>query len=98
MLLIVVAPPAARTVRAPEPSARMSAATRSDGVTVRPMKWMEIFRALPPWRKVLYVVGVVGALAVLVWDIADKEAQYTTVAFLVLIALAAVALRAPNRT
>lgn len=59
------------------------------------MKWTVLFRALPLWRQVIYVLALLGALALLIWDIADKGAQYTTVGALVLIAIAAVALRAP---
>jgi hypothetical protein len=33
-----------------------------------------------------------------VWDIIDKQAQYTTIAFFVLIAIGTAALRLPNRT
>jgi hypothetical protein len=62
------------------------------------MKWMKLFKALPAWRQVVYVVAVVGAFALLVWDIIDKQAQYTTIAFFVLIAIGTAALRLPNRT
>ena len=62
------------------------------------MGWIEKLRSLPVWRQVVYVVAVIGAAVLLVWDIVDKEAQYTTVAFFALIAIGAVALRAPNRS
>ena len=42
------------------------------------------------WRQVVYVLAIVGAVVFLVWDIVDKEAQYTTVAF-ACIAIGAVA-------
>jgi hypothetical protein len=58
--------------------------------------WVTRFRSIPPWRQVLYVVAVLGALALLIWDIADKGAQYTTVGVLVLVVIGAVALRAPT--
>jgi hypothetical protein len=61
------------------------------------MRWIERLRSLPVWRQVVYVLALIGAAVLLVWDIADQEAQYTTVAFLALIAVAAVALRAPDR-
>ncbi len=55
-----------------------------------------MFRSLPPWRQVVYVIAVIGALALLIWDIVDKDAQYTTLGAVVLIVIAAVALRAPT--
>lgn len=61
------------------------------------MGWIERLRSLPLWRQAVYVVFLVAAAVLLVWDIVDKEAQYTTVAFFACIAIAAVALRAPNR-
>jgi hypothetical protein len=61
------------------------------------VKFVTMFRLLPAWRKLVYVVATLGAFALLIWDIADDAAQYTTVAFFVLIVIATLALRAPNR-
>jgi hypothetical protein len=61
------------------------------------VKFVTMFRLLPAWRKLVYVVATLGAFALLIWDIVDDAAQYTTVAFFVLIVIATLALRAPNR-
>ena len=55
-----------------------------------------MLRSLPLWRQAVYVIALIGALALLVWDVVDQDAQYTTVGFFVLIAIAVLALRAPN--
>jgi predicted membrane channel-forming protein YqfA (hemolysin III family) len=62
------------------------------------MGWIDRLCSLPLCRQVVYVLALIGAAVLLVWDIVDKEAQYTTVAFFVLIAICVVALRAPNRS
>ena len=49
---------------------------------------IERYRSLPLWRLVVYVVCIVGAFALLIWDVVDKSAQYTTVATVVLLAVA----------
>ena len=54
------------------------------------MGWIGKLRSLPAWRQVVYVLAVIGAAVLLVWDIVDQEAQYTTVAFFALIAIGAV--------
>jgi hypothetical protein len=59
------------------------------------MKWVELFKALPVWRQVIYVVVVVAAFALLIWDIVDKGAQYTTLGVVVLALIGAAVLRAP---
>jgi len=46
------------------------------------------YRNLPRWRLVVYVVCIVGVFALLIWDVVDKSAQYTTVAAVVLLAVA----------
>jgi hypothetical protein len=61
------------------------------------VKFVTMFRLLPAWRKLVYVVATLGAFALLIWDIVDDAAQYTTVAFFVLIVIVTLALRAPNR-
>jgi hypothetical protein len=62
------------------------------------MRWVTLFRSIPPWRQVVYVIAVVGAFALLIWDIADQSAQYTTVGVLVLVGIATLALRLPTST
>lgn len=61
------------------------------------MAWVKRLRTLPPWRQWVYVAAAVLALVLAVWDIADEGAQYTTVAVLVLVAIASISLRAPTR-
>jgi len=61
------------------------------------MGWLRDLRHLPPWRQVVYWVASLGALALVIWDIADKSAQYTSLVVIVLIVIATVALRAPSR-
>ena len=61
------------------------------------MGWLSTLRTLPVWRQAVYWLAVIGAFALLIWDIADAGAQYTTVGVLVLVGIATVALRAPNR-
>ena len=61
------------------------------------MKWLAMLEALPPWRQAVYWIAVIGMFAVLIWDIVDKDAQYTTVIFLVLLVIAVWALRFRKR-
>ena len=60
------------------------------------MGWLRLLRTLPPWRQAVYWVASIAALALVVWDIADKAAQYTSIVALALVVIATVALRAPN--
>ena len=60
------------------------------------MKWLAMLKALPAWRQGVYWIAVIGMFAVLIWDIADKDAQYTTPVFLVLLVIAVWALRWRN--
>ena len=61
------------------------------------MRWLAMLKALPPWRQAVYWIAVIGMFAVLIWDIADKGAQYTTVLFLVFLVVAVWALRFNKR-
>lgn len=61
------------------------------------MKWLQTLRTLPVWRQAVYWLAAIGSLALLAWDIADAGAQYTTLGVFVLVAIATVALRAPDR-
>ena len=58
---------------------------------------MAMLKALPPWRQAVYWIAVVGLFAMLIWDVVDKEAQYTTALFLVFLVIAVWALRFPKR-
>jgi hypothetical protein len=49
-------------------------------------------------RQGVYWIALIGMFAVLIWDIADKGAQYTTVLFLVFLVIAVWALRFPARS
>jgi hypothetical protein len=62
------------------------------------MKWVAMLKALPPWRQAVYWVAIIGLFAMLIWDILDKDAQYTTALFLVFLVIAVWALRWPART
>jgi hypothetical protein len=61
------------------------------------MRWLRLLRTLPPWRQAVYWVASIAALVLVVWDIVDKGAQYTSIAAVALIIIATVALQAPNR-
>jgi hypothetical protein len=61
------------------------------------VRWLRLLRTLPPWRQAVYWVASIAALALVVWDIADKGAQYTSIVAVALIIIATVALQAPNR-
>jgi hypothetical protein len=50
------------------------------------------------WRKAVYWLASIAALALVVWDIADKGAQYTSIVVIALVVIATVALRAPTRS
>jgi hypothetical protein len=59
--------------------------------------WLRDLRTLPPWRKAVYWLASIAALALVIWDIVDKGAQYTSIVVVALVVIATVALRAPNR-
>jgi hypothetical protein len=61
------------------------------------MRWLRDLRTLPPWRRAVYWLASIAALALVVWDIADKGAQYTSIVVIALVLIATVALRAPTR-
>jgi hypothetical protein len=61
------------------------------------MRWLAMLEALPPWRQAVSWIAVIGMVAVLIWDIADKGAQSTTALFLVLLVIAVWALRFTKR-
>src|SRR4051794_30266394 len=67
-------------------------ACRSD----RRVRWLRDLRTLPPWRQALYWLASIAALALVIWDIADQGAQYTSIVVLALVVIATVALRAPS--
>ena len=60
------------------------------------MRWLRRLRTLPPWRQAIYWIASIAALALVIWDIVDKGAQYTSVVVLALVVIATVALQAPN--
>jgi hypothetical protein len=61
------------------------------------MRWLRLLRTLPLWRQAVYWVASIAALGLVIWDIVDQAAQYTSIVVLVLIVIATVALQAPNR-
>jgi hypothetical protein len=66
------------------------------------MGLLDQYRQIARWRQVVYLLCVVGALALVIWDIADQSAQYTTLGVMVLLAIAVAVrpggLRGPRRT
>jgi hypothetical protein len=46
------------------------------------------YRNLPPWRLAVYAVCITAVFGLVIWDLVDKAAQYTTVAVVVLLAIA----------
>jgi hypothetical protein len=61
------------------------------------MRWLRDLRTLPPWRQAAYWLASIAALALVIWDIVDKGAQYTSIVVIALVVIATVALRAPQR-
>jgi hypothetical protein len=60
------------------------------------VRWLRDLRTLPPWRQALYWLASIAALALVIWDIADQGARYTSIVVLALVVIATVALRAPS--
>jgi hypothetical protein len=61
------------------------------------VRWLRVLRTLPPWRQAVYWVASIAALGLVIWDIVDQAAQYTSIVVIALIVIATVALQAPNR-
>jgi hypothetical protein len=61
------------------------------------VRWLKLLRTLPPWRQAVYWLASIAALALVIWDVVDEGAQYTSIVVLALVAIGTVALRAPNR-
>ena len=66
------------------------------------MGLIDQYRQIAPWRRVVYAICVLGAFALVIWDIVDQSAQYTTVGVIVLLAIAIAVrpggLHGPRRT
>ena len=60
------------------------------------MRWLRDLRTLPPWHQALYWLASIAALALVIWDIADQRARYTSIVVIALLVIATVALRAPS--
>jgi hypothetical protein len=60
------------------------------------VRWLRDLRTLPPWRQAVYWLASIAALALVIWDIVDKGAQYTSIVVIALVVIATVALRAPS--
>jgi hypothetical protein len=60
------------------------------------VRWLRDLRTLPPWRQAVYWLASIAALALVIWDIVDKGAQYTSIVVIALVVIATVALRAPG--
>ena len=60
------------------------------------MGWLKHLRTLPPWRQAVYWLASIAALALVVWDILDQDAQYTSIVVMALVVIATVALWAPG--
>ena len=63
-------------------------AERLGASVLGPMGIVDSYRNLATWRQVVYAVCILVAFALLVWDIVDQAAQYTSVGIVVLIAIA----------
>jgi di/tricarboxylate transporter len=61
------------------------------------VRWLRLLRTLPPWRQAVYWLASIVALALVIWDIVDKSAQYTSIVVFALVVIATVALQAPDR-
>jgi len=61
------------------------------------MRWLRLLHTLPPWRQAVYWLASITALVLVIWDIVDQGAQYTSIVVVVLAVIATIALRAPNR-
>ena len=60
------------------------------------MRWLRRLRTLPSWRQAVYWLASIAALALVIWDFLDEDAQYTSIAVVVLVVIATVALQAPT--
>jgi di/tricarboxylate transporter len=60
------------------------------------VRWLRRLRTLPPWRQAVYWLASIAALALVIWDFLDEDAQYTSIAVVVLVVIATVALQAPT--
>jgi hypothetical protein len=60
------------------------------------VRWLRDLRTLPPWRQVVYWLASIAALVLVVWDIVDQGAQYTSIVVIALVVVATITLRAPN--
>ena len=49
------------------------------------MGLIDQYRQIAPWRQVVYAICVLGVIALVVWDLVDEAAQYTTVGVIVLL-------------
>ena len=61
------------------------------------MRWLRHLRTLPPWRQAVYWLASIALLPLVIWDILEEDAQYTSIAVVALIVIATVALRPPDR-
>jgi len=65
------------------------------------MGLIDQYRQIAPWRQVVYAICVLGVIALVVWDVVDESAHYTTVGVIVLLAIAIAVrpggLRGPRR-
>ena len=65
------------------------------------MGLIDQYRQIAPWRQLVYAICVLGVVALVIWDLVEESAQYTTVGVIVLIAIAIAVrpggLRGPRR-
>ena len=65
------------------------------------MGLIDQYRQIAPWRQVVYAICVLGVIALVVWDVVDESAHYTTIGVIVLLAIAIAVrpggLRGPRR-
>lgn len=65
------------------------------------MGFIDQYRHIAPWRQVVYAICTLGVFALVIWDIVDQSAQYSTLLVIVLLAIAIAVrpggLRGPRR-
>ena len=65
------------------------------------MGLVDQYRQIAPWRQVVYVICTLGVFGLVIWDLLDESAQYSTLLVIVLLAIAIAVrpggLRGPRR-
>jgi hypothetical protein len=51
------------------------------------MGFIDQYRQLAPWRQVVYAISTLGVFGLVIWDILDQSAQYSTLLVIVLLVI-----------